>query len=210
MEPYLNPSEKPSLAASILKGFTLDDIQDIAEDNPNLRGYLQGYLAERVLKAQIEELDGVSYIEKIPDESKVKGDFLILYRGQEFTLEAKSLATNSVKAEPESGWSARVRAKNVCKRDLEVPGLGLVRTSNLIKGDFDILGICCFAATGSWDFMYMHSSHLPEHSRYPGLIKGSFLVKPGITPNMTSSLADLLEETRKTKILEHRTFHVPT
>ena len=86
----LSPLPEP---APLLHGFTLDDLQELDDENPSLRGYLQGYLAERRLTHDLLCLPDVSRVTKIPDSDRRRGDLLVEYRGQEISIESKSLSS---------------------------------------------------------------------------------------------------------------------
>src|SRR5579859_3234707 len=130
-------NENAMQGASILTGFTMEDIQEMIDENPSLRGYLQGYLAERALKRQLLQVPGVTSVRKIPDQAETKGDFEIIYRGVSITIESKSVATNSIKDDVlTQTWQGTVPIKNTDKREIEIEGLGTISTSKLRRGQF--------------------------------------------------------------------------
>ncbi|MNK27614.1 hypothetical protein D3C87_459760 [compost metagenome] len=185
---------------TILSGFSLNDIEEMVSENPSLRGYLQGYLAEKVLRKKLEELPGVTSVTKIPDSASEKGDFKVIYKGTPITIEVKSLATNSVKEDIlTQTWQGTVRIKNTDKREIEVDGIGTVSSSKLFKGQFDILAVCCFAVSGQWDFVFMENKYIPEDSEMPGLLKTSFVINPATTACLTEDLLKVLESTYSSK-----------
>lgn len=187
-------------SASILSGFSMDDIQEMVDENPSLRGYLQGYLAERALRSQIMQIPEVTSIRKIPDQSFEKGDFEVVYKTVPITIEVKSIATNSVKEDLlTQAWQGTVGVKNTDRRDIEVNGLGTISTTKLIRGAFDILAICCFAVSGTWDFMFIENRFIPAAEEHHDLLKTQFTINPYITPGLTYDLKKLLEKTLEFK-----------
>jgi hypothetical protein len=178
---------------SLFTGFSMQDLEDMVDENPSLRGYIQGYLAERRLKTQIETLPYVTSVEKIKDQSDEKGDFRVIYKGMTLTVESKSVATDSVKEDLlTQTWQAKVRVKNSDRREVIIEGFGTINTSCLTRGQFDILAISCFAVSGEWDFLFIENRYLPG-TDMPGLMKTSFLINPSTTPCLTSNLPKLLE-----------------
>lgn len=185
---------------SILSGFTMDDIQELIDENSSLRGYLQGYLAERALKAQIIQIPGVESVIKIPDRDQEKGDFKVVYKGVPITIEAKSVMTDSIRSDVLSQtWQGSVMVKNTDKREVQVDGIGTITTTKLERGQFDILAICCFAVSGEWDFLFIENRFIPAADEGYNLLKTKFIVNPGTTPGVTNNLAKLLEKTLEIK-----------
>lgn len=187
---------------SILSGFTIEDIQEMIEENSSLRGYLQGYLAERALRSQVEKIPGVTFVKKIPDQGSEKGDLQISYKGSIITVEVKSLKTDSVTEDLfTQTWEGKVGIKNTDKREVEVDGIGTLSTTKLIRGQFDILAICCFAVSGKWDFMFIENRFIPAAEEHRDLLKTQFTINPYNTPGLTDDLQKLLEKTLEIKAL---------
>lgn len=183
------PSKQPLLA-----GFTLDDIQALVDDNPYLRGYLQGYLAESVLTSQLRSMPGVESVTKIPDVSERWGDLLLVYKGAEITIESKSLCSGILRQDVlNEAWEASVLCKNTDKRTVYVEGLGEVQSVNLHKGGFDILSICTYPVTGEWRFLFLENRMLPEPDDKPGFIKSRFVINTATTVGLTEDAAKVLE-----------------
>jgi hypothetical protein len=186
---------------SILSEFTNDELEEVISSNPNLRGYLQGYLAEVALKKQLLEIEGVSEVIKIPDHDEERGDLRVTYKGLPLTIEVKSIKTDSVRKDVlHDTWQGTVTIKSSDKREVEVEGLGLINSSHLIRGQFDILAISCYAVSGQWEFVFMDNDHLPPKSyKTPELIKTSFVVNPQTTPCLITDMQSILEGTYEKK-----------
>lgn len=181
---------------SILSGFSISDLEEMICENPSLRGYMQGYLAERVLRKQLEQLEDVTSVTKIPDQDDEKGDFKVVYKGKPITIEVKSIATDSVKEDVlTQTWQGTVRIKNTDKRELQIEGVGTISSTKLLKGQFDILAICCFAVSGEWNFMFLENKYIPEDTEIPGLLKTSFVINPATTACLTHDVKKLLDST---------------
>lgn len=182
------------LINNMFHGFSLSDMKDMAFQNPYLRGYLQGYFSERMLARELAATPGVESVEKIPDVSTRRGDFLIKYQDKEITVECKSIQTGSVRFINNNFWEGSVLVKNVGRKEIHLPDIGPVYTSNLLKGQFDILAICCFAVRGEWKFVFMNNSDLPEKKDYPGLIRSAFKINPFTDQQVHTSIISLLEQ----------------
>lgn len=174
---------EPCPSKAILRGFSLDDVQALADENPNLRGYLQGYLAELRLKALLESVPGVDRAEKIPDSSSLRGDFLVEYHGTLLRVEAKSMRSRSEVFNPlTQSWSASVDCKNPGSRLLKVEGRGEVRATCIEERRFDVLAVCTQPVTGEWSFLFAPEVFLPRAENRPGYLQGRFKVDPLSSP----------------------------
>ena len=189
----LTPSE------SLLSGFTLEDLQLLVNENPSLRGYIQGYLGELMLRRLL--LHHGLEVTKIKDHSVDKGDFLVQGLDAPVTIEVKSLSSGSRRQLPlDESWEARVLCKNTDKRVHDVPGLGEVHSCHVPKGVFDILAICTYPITGTWDFLFIESRFLPEAEGLPGLIKTTFMIDSKATPGLYSTPLPVIESVRARKL----------
>lgn len=197
---------KNNRTVSILSAFTQEEVEQVIQDNPSLRGYLQGYLAEVALKKLLLQIPGVTSVTKIPDQADQKGDFMVTYHGVDISIESKSIGTNSVKEDVlNDTWQGTVHIKNTDKRDIEIEGVGIIRTSSLCKGQFDILAVSCYAVSGNWDFVYMENEYLPVKSPdMPKLLKTSFVINPETTPLLTDSLVKVLDSVLEKKLAAGR------
>jgi len=144
----------------VLSGVCIQDIEELAEQNPSLRGYLHGYIAELFLKRHLESLHGISKVEKIPDRDSRKGDFLVTYLNHTLTVEAKSLSSNDLRQDLlNDSWIGRVNLKKT--------GAGKIpdtheRTTCLMRGEFDVLAICTFSLTKTWEFVFLENRYIPS------------------------------------------------
>lgn len=180
--------------ASIIDGFTRDDLEELIDNNPYLRGYLQGYLAEAVLISRVKHLPHVDSVRKISDSDAMKGDLEVIYKGKPIIIECKSVSGSTVKVDPiGESWVGSVGIKNSDSRFLSIDGT-MVKTSSLEKGTFDILAISCFAVDQTWDFLYIENQYLPEKKDTPGFISTKFIVDPKSTACVVKSLSALLEK----------------
>lgn len=79
---------------SILKRWdiTVEELTQVVDQNPSLRGMLLGYLAEIKLEKLWLRRGGISDTSKRDDhDRKKKGDRIVVYKGREFIFESKSL-----------------------------------------------------------------------------------------------------------------------
>ena len=182
-----------STKTPLLSGFKTEDLQLLIDENPYLRGYIQGYLAESVLAARLRDLPGVSSVRKIPDADKLRGDLSVSYLGVDMVIECKSLASGVVRDDLLTGGvEVSVLCKNTDRRTIVVPGVGEVQSVNLPKGQFDILAICTYPITGEWGFLFMENKYLPEAENKPGFIKSRFIINTVSTPWLETDVSSVL------------------
>jgi hypothetical protein len=175
----------------LLVGVTLEDIENIATENPSLRGYLQGYVAEMFLKRKLEQMHALSGVEKIRDHDVRKGDFKFQYKGKELTVEVKSMATKSVKEDLlNRGWNAAVGIQTSYPQDL---GDG-TRTRCPERGTYDILAISAFAIGHGWDFFFIANKYLPSSAVYPDRLHTRLTINTVNTPCLHTDLVEVLED----------------
>lgn len=163
------PSNPASIAPPEIKRATIleqwditpEQLTEIVNDNPSLRGIMLGYAAEHKFRQIVERHPEVSATKKHDDhDRKRKSDRVITYRGMEFSVEVKSLQTNSIRrVDGTFRGKAQVDASD-CRTVTLRNGRKLV-TTLLLCGEFDILAVNCFAFENRWNFAYALNRDLP-------------------------------------------------
>ena len=144
---------------------TIEELTDVVDQNPSLRGMILGYLAELKLESMWLARENISSISKHDDhDRRKKGDRVVVYRGREFIFEAKSLQTNTVRKTDE-GWIGKAQVDASDRREVNLPDNTTVSTTCLRRGEFDILAVNVFAFENKWRFVFAKNSDLPS-SRY--------------------------------------------
>ena len=99
------------MSESILQKWyiTIEELTDIVDQNPSLRGMILGYLAEMKLEKMWLQRTDVSGISKHDDhDRRKKGDRVVMYKGKQFVFEAKSLQTNTIRR-ADGGWVGKAQ-----------------------------------------------------------------------------------------------------
>jgi len=196
---------------SILKrwGITEEELTELVEQNPSLRGILLGYVAEK--KFHDDFLDDPDISEKSKDDDhnrKLKGDRRIVFKGAPFTIEVKSLQTNLVQRLGEDIWVGKAQVDASDSRFVPFPNGTKLKTTCLLRGEFDILAVSCFAFGEKWRFAFALNEELPtntykKYSPYqrkhllPTLIKIEWPLKPPFTDNPFKLLNKILKRKNK-------------
>lgn len=151
---------------SILKrwGVTAEELTQVVDRNPSLRGMMLGYVAELKLEQLWLERPGVSNVVKPDDhDRRRKGDRVIYYKGAEFVFESKSLQTNTVR-EAGDGWVGRAQVDASDRRSVVLPDGSSISTTCLRRGEFDILAVNVFEFSKQWRFVFAKNEDLPTSS----------------------------------------------
>ena len=114
-----------------------------------------------------------------------------MYKGKEMTIEAKSMATKTVREDIlNGGFTASVQVQ---ASDAQVAADGSL-TRTLERGQFDILAISAFAIGKGWDFYFIANKYLPSSSAYPGRLQTNFVVNTLNTPCLHTDIFKVLED----------------
>ena len=161
---------RPNTARSILDrwDFTVEELTQLIDGNPSLRGMVLGYLAELKLERLWLSDSRFSEVFKHDDhDRRHRGDRVAVYRGREFTIESKSLQTATVQMAGE-GWIGRAQVDASDRREVTLPDGSTVTTTCLLRGEFDVLAVNLFSFGDEWRFSFARNSDLPasRYSRY--------------------------------------------
>jgi len=147
---------------------TVDELTQLIDENPSMRGIVIGYVAELKLKKLFEAHEHISKSFKYDDHDRTrKSDRVIVYRGKEFSVEAKSLQTNSVK-QIGGKFYGKTQVDGSDKREVVFSDGSKLVTTNLLRNQFDILAVNLFAFEKQWRFSFALNADLPPcvHKKY--------------------------------------------
>jgi hypothetical protein len=190
---------------------SFEEINELLTSNPSLRSFLAGYAAEmKCRRIWFSPEDGkVANVIKYDDHDRTKkGDIAFDYRGQHFTVEVKSLQTNSIR-EVGGHKIAVFQCDASDRRPVEFPDGSKVETTCLLVGEFDLLAVNLFGFHGKWVFAFAKNSDLPrvtgrgkaaaytQEQRQRLLASSMRMVDPPVSPYRMepwSLLDELIEE----------------
>lgn len=142
-----------------------DEFTAIVDSNPSLRGVTLGYIAEWKFHNMFLDHPDVSEAKKDDDHNrKRKGDRRFKYKGHEFIVEVKSLQTNLVKHLPDGTKSGRSQVDASDRRKVEFKDGSTLETTCLLRGEFDVLAVNCYAFNGKWEFAFALNRDLPQNT----------------------------------------------
>lgn len=195
-------------------GITEQELTDLVDQNPSLRGIMLGYVAEKKFHDTFLEHPEITEKSKDDDHNrKKKGDRRIIYKGKTLTIEVKSLQTAMVKQVGPDQWAGKAQVDGSDRRIVKFPDGTELNTTLLLRGEFDLLAVNCFAFGGQWRFVFAKNSALPfstfkkyTQAQRDQLIASLILItwppQPPFTDNLFSLLNELLYETKDVTILE--------
>ncbi|OHB75790.1 MAG: hypothetical protein A2Z34_04640 [Planctomycetes bacterium RBG_16_59_8] len=168
----------PEQHKSILRRWKLTDqeLTEIIQQNPSMRGLMLGYIAEYKLR-KLHFSDTIfEKVHKADDHDRSrKGDLTVTYKGKEFTIECKSLQTNSIRR-TEAGYEGKYQCDASDRRKIKV-GSKSVETTCLHIGEFDIIAVNLFAFEEKWRFAFALNDDLPRSTfqKYPPAVRRRLL-----------------------------------
>lgn len=168
----------PDERKSILKRWDLteEELTEIIRKNPSMRGLMLGYIAEYKLRKMHFAGSPYENIHKADDHDRSrKGDLIVTYKGKDFTIECKSLQTNSIKT-TENGYIGKYQCDASDRRKIKV-GNKTVETTCLLVGEFDIIAVNLFSFEEKWRFAFALNDDLPRSTfrNYPPAIQRKLL-----------------------------------
>lgn len=155
---------EPIGATTILEAWNVspEELTILVEENPSLRGMILGYVAELKFREIWLERPEITFSFKHDDHNrKGKGDRVITYKGQEFTVEVKSLQTNSVSFVGDK-WIGKSQVDASDRRTIVFPDGTTLDTTLLLAGQFDLLAVNIFAFENRWRFVFAKNNELPR------------------------------------------------
>ncbi len=123
---------------SILKrwGITESELTSLVDQNPSLRGILLGYVAEKKFHDTFLGNPNITEASKDDDhDRKRKGDRRIVYKGESFVIEVKSLQSNLVAHLGENHWCGKSQVDASDSREVTFPNGTKLKTTCLLRGD---------------------------------------------------------------------------
>ncbi len=157
---------------------TPEELNELLNENPSLRGMTSGYIAEFKLRKVLERIPELKYLGKPRDhDRKKKYDQGYEYKGHEIRVEVKSLQTNSVRDLGDGKFVGRFQCDASDARKITFPDGSTLSTTNLLRGQFDIVAVPLFAFIHEWDFVFALNRDLPgsTESSYSDYHRGLLL-----------------------------------
>jgi len=184
------------------------ELTSVIHENPSLRGFMLGYIAEHKVRDFLNRQPNLSVLHKPDDHDRrggSKNDMIVKFMGREFSVEVKSLQTNTVSYDSENGvykGGAQVDASD--RRPVTLPDGSELQTTCLLAGQFDILAVNLFQFREQWDFAFILNGDLPRSSFHKytpyqrqhllaTMVHVTYPIRPPFTNNPVELLRKLIE-----------------
>jgi hypothetical protein len=145
-----------------------DALVQLIKENPSLRGMTYGYVAEAAFVKFVEKL-GVTEHFKPDDHKKTKSDRTFNLGGRQYTIQLKSLQTNSIREKELGRFTAKVQNDASDARKITLPHGSSVVTTCYLVGEYDVLGVSLQPFAGEWRFAFKKNKDLKRTTskKYP-------------------------------------------
>lgn len=154
-----------------------DELDEVATDNPSLRGMMFGYVAEVKCREIWFSGPKFSNVVKHTDHNRqAKGDLGVTYRGEVLSIEVKSLQTKTVK-HIDDAYRASFQCDASDRRTITFKNGESIETTCLLVGEFDLLAVNLFAFTKEWRFAFARNKDLPRstYRNYSPIVRKKLL-----------------------------------
>lgn len=149
-----------------------DGLVAVLKANPSLRGMVYGYVAEVAFAAHLEKMGIGAKDHFKPDDHKrkhAKSDRTLKYKDKQYTVQLKSIQTNSLEEVSPGSFTATVQNDASDRRRLTLPDGTKVDVTNYVKSEYDVLAVSLQPFTGEWRFAYKKNRDLKQstYKKYP-------------------------------------------
>lgn len=149
-----------------------ESLIDVMTEVPSVRGMVYGNVAE-VEFARWLVRNGVPDEAQVRDDdhAKTKSDRTIEFEGRRFTIQLKSLQTNSIREPSPGRFTANLQCDASDRRTVRLSTGTEVQTTCYVAGEFDVLCVGLHPFLGQWEFAFRLNSTLPRSTRHTKLTK---------------------------------------
>lgn len=192
---------------TIIDSVPAEDLVMSIKRAPSLRGMILGYIAEEMFEKYVPQQYGFISADDIEshddhDRRFNKSDRTISTNGRLYRVQLKSIQTNSIKRNLETGLlQADVQNDASDSRTVVLPNGSSIVTTCYARGDYDILAVPLFPFTGEWRYAYKRNidcrsttsnKYTDEDAEY--LLATTELITWPLTDDWHDNLADLLDD----------------
>ena len=178
-------------------------LMQLLKENPSLRGMTYGYVAEAAFVKHVERL-GINEHFKPDDHKKTKSDRTFNLKGKQYTIQLKSLQTNSIREVAPGKFTAKIQNDASDARRVKLPNGETIVTTCYLVGEYDVLGVSLQPFAGEWRFAFKKNSALrrTKSGKYSARIQKYLLatledISFPLTDDWTENLLGLIKKDPK-------------
>lgn len=140
-----------------------ETLAKVMAETPSVRGMVYGNVAEARF-AEWLVCNGVPVADQVRDDdhAKTKSDRTIVFEGRRYTIQLKSMQTNSIRETGPARFSAKIQCDASDRRTITLSTSKQVETTCYLAGEFDVLCVGLHPFLGKWDFAFRLNSSLPR------------------------------------------------
>lgn len=177
-------------------------VMQVLKETPSVRGMVYGNLAEvQFSKWLVTNGIPMSQQTRDDDHARTKSDRTIVHEGKRYTIQVKSMQTDSIKMGKAGQLEAKIQCDGSDRRRVVLPNGHEVETTCYLAGEFMILATPLHAFTSEWSFAFRLNSTLAQttYGRYAPadrqfLLKTLVPITWPLQSPWTTDLFGLLEE----------------
>lgn len=184
-----------------------DALIQLIIDNPSLRGIIYGYVSEAAFCNFLDE-QGITDHFKPADHKKTKSDRTFDYNGRQYTVQLKSIQTNTIRQAAAGRFTAKVQNDASDRRKIKFKDGSVLETTCYLAGEYDILGVSLQPFEGKWIFAFKKNRELKRstYRKYPPKVQKTLLatledIAYPLTPDWTLDIISLLDDPKLGKPL---------
>lgn len=173
-----------------IKELTVEDgsfLKEIFSFSKTPLSMLLGYAAEIKLIEYLRAIPGFTNIEKISDSSKIKGDLYLKGTNLNLRIEVKCIKKGSIVED-------KIRGKVSIKNSDSWSPMEGIKTTNPPKGQWDILAICTYTSTGTWDFLFISNKRIESSKLGEDFLPSTIIVDSELTPYLYTDILDVIHD----------------
>lgn len=134
-------------------------LMNLLEQIPSLRGFTYGYVSEYEFVRFLSRLDILDHY-RDDDHKKTKSDRTFSHQGVSYSVQLKSLQTNSIRETAPGVFAAIVQNDASDRRRVILPNGHAIETTCYVVSEYDILAVSLQPFTGTWDFAFKKNKDL--------------------------------------------------
>jgi len=140
-----------------------DALVQVMQEVPSLRGMVYGNVVE-VEFAEWLVAEGIppEHQQRDDDHAKTKSDRTIVVNRRRYTIQMKSMQTNSIKETTPGSFAAKIQCDASDRREITLSTGKKVSTTCYRTGEFDILAVGLHPFYGDWRFAFRTNESLPR------------------------------------------------
>lgn len=140
-----------------------ETILQVLKETPSVRGMVYGNFAETMFAESLVAIGiPVEDQRRDDDHAKTKSDRTFKLVNRSYTVQLKSMQTNSIRQLDDGTFTAKVQCDASDKRPIELPNRHTVATTCYQVDEFDVLAVPLQPFLGKWHYAFRLNETLPR------------------------------------------------